>query len=864
MYEKNSLSYFPSICFHHHLIIFICLCSVSLRGERVKHEERQVFGIIIHISKNNLSSLKGNEEFIRLAEHHKLMEKRYFPIAEVLVFDSPPELTKDKLRYICEEIAKTKIIISCELNLRLQPQSLIKTSEDCPEQPAFPALEELTTTLSPIGQCLLPPVKEGEPWDAFWAQHQTGTDLLREILEKENISNDDIFSAIEVWDSSVFKHGEYSSQLIARDKDSAVIPMEGTLPFHEMTSSLSYIQRFERLAEDCLRNNNCPLYINNSMGWGNSPIISRLFSIMSSRGATVIVSAGNNAQPIEEFVMKKASESNRAIIVSSLDPDGFPSNFTNYGDYVTISTGSGTNITSYDFDGNKKDFGGTSGAAPVITGTLGGFTSLSNYPLATHEITHLLTKTAIPMTMLPDGHHLGAGMLNAYKIGRVGQRIKEQCDHHPSNGGQYECMSDALRVESTYRFQEESGRLFDNAKKSFPECLTESDADHSLNIDSCKKVEDFNNLRRAALLNPENTMIWKVLTCIREKHFPENPQVTEFYQRMAEAPKSREQKLQSICQSSDEKYSRLASYLSLPDLSELIEDETCSDLTFSFIPKAQDFPLALNTPSMRDRFFSSPKINANILGNMIPSILNNTEQNRDYRQWLERIISHDQVSPETLSKMALSIANNADNLPDYDQWFERIFNHEKANSYTLGGLAFAILAHNNKIPNYLQWIERIISDERTDGYTLGRIFEGISTAINKLPNDDQWFERILNDERTDTNTLWGMANVILFDVAGHIADQKQQWLGRVVNHDKIESSTLVSIVLYIGYLTNDLPDYKQLVEVIINSDKVDGTILKEMADAIEANSSDMPNPPEELLEQLRNHPKWENANQGPP
>ena len=52
-------------------------------------------------------------------------------------------------------------------------------------------------------------------------------------------------------------------------------------------------------------------------------------------------------------------------------------------------------LTSVDGDGNYRQFGGTSGATPLVTGSLAGFEWLSGYHPTAEEAKILLEKTAI-------------------------------------------------------------------------------------------------------------------------------------------------------------------------------------------------------------------------------------------------------------------------------------------------------------------------------------------------------------------------------------------------------------------------------------------------------------------------------------
>ena len=121
-------------------------------------------------------------------------------------------------------------------------------------------------------------------------------------------------------------------------------------------------------------------------------------------------------------------------------------------------------ITSADEGGNYKQFSGTSGATPLVTGSLAGFEWLSGYHPTAEEAKILLEKTAILTQHSHDKpRRNGVGMLNAYKLGMVGKRLKEKC------GDDIYCFKNMIRKDSTYKFPEDKD-LSQAVEQAFPEC----------------------------------------------------------------------------------------------------------------------------------------------------------------------------------------------------------------------------------------------------------------------------------------------------------------------------------------------------------------------------------------------------------
>ena len=348
---------------------------------------------------------------------------------------------------------------------------------------------------------LLPPHRGRRRVDVFWAQHYVGADLLREEIERAGVDTGGLENIVHIWDSSRFGHGEYVSNIVAGPHPSAVIPTDhhfeyqGSFLADPLLHAVSYIKK-------CHYEKNCPSYINFS---GTSFAV--YLANLDKTKSTLIHAAGNwGSSP--DILTRQSSKNGKSILVASLDKYGVPSHFTSYGESITISAPSHNSIRSYDFAGQEEAFGGTSGAAPLVTGTLGGFTLLSGYSLDAGQIKRLLKKTAILHPHLPASSLAGAGILNSYKIGQVAQRIKERCQDDA------QCKSSLLDTEELYNFDGQSSQLFDRGIRHFPLC-------HSTEkiTNTCGQAVAFNNIRRAAFLNPRDPKIWHALACIRYHHF---------------------------------------------------------------------------------------------------------------------------------------------------------------------------------------------------------------------------------------------------------------------------------------------------------------------------------------------------------
>ena len=211
---------------------------------------------------------------------------------------------------------------------------------------------------------------------------------------------------------------------------------------------------------------------------------------------------GSSLRPIEA----QASKDYDLIIVGSLDADGRKSYFSQPHREVHIMAPAGDHIFSADKKGTRKKFGGTSAAAPLVTGSLAGFTWLSGYSPTPKEAKILLEKTAIPMEYSNDkSRENGVGMVNAYKLGIVGKQLKQIC------GTNISCFKEKIRDSLTYKFPEDQG-LAEDVYQAFPEC---NPTCGGISNDSCSnKAEVLTRLRQAAFLNPASKKLWTSLACI--------------------------------------------------------------------------------------------------------------------------------------------------------------------------------------------------------------------------------------------------------------------------------------------------------------------------------------------------------------
>ena len=368
----------------------------------------------------------------------------------------------------------------------------------------------------------------------YWAQELIGSDLLREDIKAANISPVHE-NFIAVFDTPINNHNISVKNLISDKGFHAVLPDMGSkaVSFFNVKLDKGYpkavsqfydkmerrsLESFKSLSD--FHSQFFPAYINNSMGWdidGGRESTDIYESFQSISFYSIVVTASDNSFPREIGSLKQsAGRDNVAILVGSLSPKGLVSASSQRGEELSILAPSDEWISSANEDGSYEKSGGTSGATALVTGSLAGFELLSAYHPSTEEAKLLLKKTAIPTihSRYEEPRQNGAGLLNAYKLGRVAHHLKEKC----LTQGDFEaCMSEEIRKDENYSFNiVDKLDLARELREVFPECLEVVDA--KIKERECSDVKRiFKKLRETVLLEPNDAELWEVLGCVYEK-----------------------------------------------------------------------------------------------------------------------------------------------------------------------------------------------------------------------------------------------------------------------------------------------------------------------------------------------------------
>lgn len=348
----------------------------------------------------------------------------------------------------------------------------------------------------------------------LWAQEYTGSDLLFKRINAHRPVLCPDSNLLEIWDSNGF-HGNGVASHIMSAREGAIIPERKECEFKIPRDTAGYQKIIDNLKgkqEKCSVDlSKCPKYINASLALkkpysmeGTSKSELKAFKDFTSRTPSVLVlAAGNDPVPTTNGANELGKEK-RAIVVSSIDEDGAPS-YTSYGEGLSVSAPS--NEFTATPTGDHRHFGGTSGAAPQVTGTLAAFTLITGYPLSTKESATILEKTAIKYTSTPIPNMIGKGMLNSYQIGEIAFKLKEKCKEDK------DCIKRSLEDESLYTGKGKDDKLAEISKyyPGYPSCSGETRPNEKISCSDRRRFVE--ELRKEAFMS-KSSEHWKALSCI--------------------------------------------------------------------------------------------------------------------------------------------------------------------------------------------------------------------------------------------------------------------------------------------------------------------------------------------------------------
>jgi len=337
----------------------------------------------------------------------------------------------------------------------------------------------------------------------LWAQEYIGVDLIKAELNKM-----DDKSLIK---AAVFDLG-FEADYISLNRALEVPPqMNGrrTMRAHHGTSVVNILNGPEGITQmmDLMslraityqsfyaysfrhyeQNQSYPKVISNSLGWSKESIRETV-ELAHSKDILWFLAAGNDyPNPVRELEINS-----KALMVGSFSPSGLTSlESQNHPDLLILAPAN-AELWTINGSGEPHLFGATSGATPMVAGTV--INILSLVPtLKREDIKSLLQLSSFKSAENKLGKQNYPGLLNGFKAFSVAKKVKEICSHEEDKS---QCHSRELKDISNYQFKTRLQVTCDDILNS--------------SCDGAKRKELINRVRTKAFLGNKDAM--KVLNC---------------------------------------------------------------------------------------------------------------------------------------------------------------------------------------------------------------------------------------------------------------------------------------------------------------------------------------------------------------
>ncbi|MDE3268785.1 MAG: S8/S53 family peptidase [Pseudomonadota bacterium] len=368
------------------------------------------------------------------------------------------------------------------------------------------------------------PTLERSTLNMFWAQEAIGTPEARELIKEMQRDGFKFYpTQLGILDAGFDErkngHPRFSPALNQQHKSipfslsfKATMHKHGTKTLSILigqepggVSSLGevdliYSRNPVRMWRELAKSKKIPDVINASVGYHNYNHPKTLSNINQVMKKTIWVNAAGNSfpKPINDFESKI---SDKVILVGSADPSGFPSSFSQISKHVVVLAPSDYKLKGINAKGKIINYGGTSGAAPMVTGVLADVKSILP-SLTRDEVVYMLKKTSTRTIIENVSTGNGAGVVNHYKMLRVAQRL-----HEANFANNRKLLKNKqLLDDAMYDFSRESRQLTDAA-----ELLLDATDGSTVN------AEGFKKLRKAFFLDTDNGRARTLLADIYQK-----------------------------------------------------------------------------------------------------------------------------------------------------------------------------------------------------------------------------------------------------------------------------------------------------------------------------------------------------------
>ena len=665
--------------------------------------------------------------------------------------------------------------------------------------------------------------------DAFWAQEYVGADLLRKKLKEISGMEEATKDLVQIWDTNDYFHGEYVSHIIAGPFPSAVIPQAHPIDVTALSGNIHKINDYEYLYRQCQNENSCPAYINISLYWKDRATREVLYAMNRRQGTVIVTSAGN----LNKYLPKlkgSLEKLNRLIVVASLNPLGSPSHFSNYSTNITISAPSDDMIRSYNFDGTPHNFGGTSGATPLVTGALTAFTQITHYLLDAKQAKNLLKRTAMHFPRLPSSNSMGAGILNAYKIGEIGFKLNKICQN---NRNKEACISSNLDLDKTYEFnlEEEKMAIIRDAQNAFPTCFSEKNTPS--NNTTCEdKHHILEKLRQTAFLDSSDKTLWQTISCIKKesgltKH-------AEFYTGLAERlDMSDEEIIDNIIANQD--YLKLKYVISKENINQIImfmldEAKKIKSQFLAFALRSiedilqyyEDIPNLEDILTKAIHHDSADKVVFSAVSDIIKDNFDKISNAEDILRYM--INNRNAILPTLYPSLSLlptlAISNNLNKLSDPESFLRMIIDSPRVKEVDLTNIINGgLFRYRQRLPHFRQLLDKILNHKISKGTVIKYVFLNMIKDYNNIPNAKDISSPLINSDKLNGEYL-GMMAATLIENYNQNLDFKEM-LQSIINRNKANSQTFSHITYSLIQHSESFEDFNFFFSTIINHEKID-------------------------------------------
>lgn len=303
----------------------------------------------------------------------------------------------------------------------------------------------------------------GKKLSVFWSQEYSGADLVKKDLSELNLEKKVLVTIFDsgfeeefiktssrtVVDSAYMRrsrrvtahHGTSIANIINGDGLYGVSNNVEFLGLRNVKVSYTYKREFERYE----KNGVYPKIISNSYGWSNTELIKNLSLKASDNGILWFLASGNDfPKPISEV-----ENSSGAILIGSHSPSGLQSLTSQVSENVITLAGGDDYQASIDGKGSHTNFGGTSGATPIVAGSAANIASLLP-SISKSQFIKLIKKTNLTSFEVNNRLDYAPGLFNAYKAFRVARNIALKCIGQNENS----CVTSELDNPLNYTFDE--------------------------------------------------------------------------------------------------------------------------------------------------------------------------------------------------------------------------------------------------------------------------------------------------------------------------------------------------------------------------------------------------------------------------